>query len=111
VGDIGFTELLVIALVAVLVLGPDKLPELAKQAAAILRKARDFSRAARDELRTELGDAYADLELRDLDPRAIVRKHLAEAMEDPGKDHLRARRPGQRPLAAGQPPPNDTDAT
>ncbi len=65
--------------------GPDKLPELAKQAGAMLRKARDFANAARDELRDELGPEYADLELRDLDPRTIVRKHIAEAMEDAGE--------------------------
>ena len=34
IGDVGFGELMVIALVAVLVFGPDKLPELAKQAGA-----------------------------------------------------------------------------
>ena len=37
---------------------------------------------ARDELRDELGPEYADLELRDLDPRTIVRRHIAEALED-----------------------------
>ena len=48
----------------------------------MLRKARDFANTARDELRDELGPEYADLELRDLDPRTIVRKHIIEAMDE-----------------------------
>lgn len=107
---VGLGELAVIALIAVLVFGPDKIPELAKQAGGMLRKARDFANSARDELRTELGPNYSDLELRDLDPRAIVRKHIVEAMEDAGEDAKPARR-GLRPLGDGERPPYDVDAT
>jgi sec-independent protein translocase protein TatB len=99
----------VIAFVAVLVFGPDKLPELARQAGQMIRKARDFANSARDELRTELGPDYADLELRDLDPRTIVRKHIIEAMEE--ADRAEPPRRGQRPLAEGELPPYDADAT
>ena len=41
-----------IALVAILVLGPDKLPDLARQAAQLLHKARAMATSARDDLRT-----------------------------------------------------------
>jgi len=104
--DIGLLELVVIAFVAIVVFGPDRLPDLAKQAAIMLRKARAIAHSARDELRDELGPEFADLELRDLDPRAIVRRHIIEAMEDEGKGS--AAEPG---LAAGQLPPYDVDAT
>ena len=95
--DIGLSELAVIAFVAVLVFGPDKLPELARQAGRFLHKAKSFANSARDELRTELGPAYSDLELRDLDPRTIVRKHVIEAMEDAEAEASPQRR-GLRPL-------------
>ena len=108
---VGLGEMALIAFVAIIVFGPDKLPELAKQAGAMLRKARDFANAARDELRDELGPDYADLELRDLDPRAIVRKHIVEAMEDADEDDARPRRRGLRPLGEGELPPYDVDAT
>ncbi|GAA4676433.1 sec-independent translocase [Nocardioides nanhaiensis] len=112
IGDIGFAELVVIAVVAIVVFGPDKLPELAKQAGAMLRKARDFANSARDELRTELGEEYKDLELRDLDPRSIVRRHIVEAMEDAGEEAEKAKaRPGRAPLGDGELPPYDPDAT
>lgn len=110
IGDIGFGELVVIALVAVLVFGPDKLPELAKQAGQMVRRARQFANQARDDLREELGPEYADLELRDLDPRAIVRKHIVEAMEDAGEEADKPKR-GQRPLLDGETPPYDLEST
>jgi sec-independent protein translocase protein TatB len=104
--DVGLLELAVIALVAVVVLGPDKLPDLARQAAQLLHRARGLATNARDELRNELGPEYSDLELRDLDPRNIVRKHIIEAMEDEED-----RPPRQPELAEGQVPPYDVDAT
>jgi sec-independent protein translocase protein TatB len=106
---VGLPEFAVIAFVAVLVFGPDRLPELAKQAGAMVRKARQLANAARDELRDELGPEYADLELRDLDPRTIVRKHIVEAMED--ADEQTPRRRGLRSLQDGEIPPYDVDAT
>jgi sec-independent protein translocase protein TatB len=107
---IGLPEFAVIAFVAVLVFGPDRLPDLARQAGAMVRKARQFANAARDELREELGPEYADLELRDLDPRTIVRKHIIEAMEDADEEAVPRRR-GLRPLGDGEIPPYDVDAT
>ena len=108
---VGILEMAVIALVAIVVFGPDKVPELAKQAGAMLRKAKEFANSARDDLREELGPEYADLELRDLDPRTIVRKHIMEAMEDTGNDAAKPKRRGLRPLVEGELPPYDVDAT
>jgi len=106
---VGLAEAAVIAFVAVIVVGPERLPVLARQAGQMLRKARTFANAARDELREELGPEYADLELTDLDPRAIVRKHIVEAMEDPAP--AAPKRRGLRPLDAGELPPYDAEAT
>ena len=109
---VGLAELAVIAFVAVLVFGPDQLPDLAKQAGAVVRKARSFANAARDELRDELGPEYADLELRDLDPRTIVRKHIVEAMEDAERGRPSPKRQGAcSPLGEGETPAVRRDAT
>ncbi len=106
---VGLPELAVIAFVAVLVFGPDKLPEFARQAGRMARQLRAFANQARDELREELGPEYADLELRDLDPRTIVRKHIVEAMND-GMNEPEPRAP-ILPLADGEHPPYDLEAT
>jgi len=105
---VGLPEMAVIAFVAVLVFGPDRLPELAKQAAQFLKQLKKMANAARDDLRNELGPEFSDLELRDLDPRAIVRKHIMEAMEDDDDEPLRS---GLRPLGDGEVPPYDVEAT
>jgi sec-independent protein translocase protein TatB len=109
---VGLPELLVISMVAVLVFGPDRLPEFARQAGRLLRQVRRFSQAARDDLRTELGPEFADLELRDLDPRHLVRKHVLEAMDDEEDDAGTVPvAPGNRPLERGERPPYDLEAT
>jgi sec-independent protein translocase protein TatB len=107
---VGLPELAVIAFVAILVFGPDKLPDFARQAGRMARKVREFANEARDELREELGPEYADLDFKDLDPRTIVRKHIIEAMNDDEED-VRPRRRGLRPLRDGELPPYDVDAT
>ena len=107
--DVGLLELAVIALVATLVLGPDKLPDLARQAAQLLHRARGLAHIGRVELRCELGPDYADLQLRDLDPRSIVRKHLTEAMAEVDREEaLKAKKDA---LPQGQVPPYDVEAT
>jgi len=108
---VGLPEMAVIAFVAVIVFGPDRLPDLARQAGQMIRMARQFANSARDELRNELGPEYADLELRDLDPRTIVRKHIVEAMEEADREAAAPPRDGQRPLGDGEVPPYDADAT
>ena len=60
--DIGFWEILIIAVVLLLVMGPERLPEVAKQAAFLVRKARQGMFRLRSEMKTELdGTPFADL--------------------------------------------------
>lgn len=106
---IGFAELAVIAFVAVLVLGPDKLPDLARQAARLLHQLRGLANNARDELRSELGPEFSDLELRDLDPRRIITKQIQEALQEIDDEEAHAKAP--KPLMAGERPPFDNEAT
>ena len=107
--DVGLLELAVIALVAVVVLRSRPLPDLARQAGQLLHRARELAHNARDELRNELGPEYSDLELRDLDPRSIVRKHIIEAMAE--VDREAAKEKARDSLPQGQVPPYDVEAT
>lgn len=109
---VGPAELILIVFVAVLVVGPEKVPELARQAGRFLHRAKLMATATRDELRTELGPEFADLELRDLDPREMVRKQVMEAMREAELEaEEREARPGHRALEAEELPPYDVDAT
>lgn len=106
---IGFAELAVIVFVAILVFGPDRLPDVARQAAHLVRRGRVLANNARDELRRELGPDYSDLELRDLDPRRLVARHIQDAVADLDAEEAAAKAP--KPLMGGELPPYDLDAT
>jgi sec-independent protein translocase protein TatB len=61
--DIGFFELLVIAVVLMVVMGPERLPEVARQVAFYIRKARQGMYRLRNEMQSEIeGTPFADLE-------------------------------------------------
>jgi len=51
--NIGPMELLVLALIGLIVIGPDKLPSLARDAARMLRGLREMATGARTQLRDE----------------------------------------------------------
>ena len=106
----GWPEVAVILIVAIFVFGPEKLPQLAKQAGSFLRTARQMMDNAKKDLTSELGDEYAalkDLNLRDLNPKEFVRRQVVEAMESEPEKVA----PGKRPLRRGERPPFDVDAT
>ena len=67
-------ELLVLAVVGLIVLGPDRLPGLAKDAARMIRTLRDLAQGARTQLRDELGPEFADIDLRNLNPRTAIQR-------------------------------------
>jgi sec-independent protein translocase protein TatB len=76
--DVGAGEVIGLAVVALVVVGPEKLPRYAADAARMLRQVRKLASEARDEVTRELGPELKDLDLSDLDPRQLVRKHLLE---------------------------------
>jgi sec-independent protein translocase protein TatB len=74
--NIGPLELVVLAVVGLIVLGPDRLPGLARDAARMLRTLRDMATGARTQLRDELGPEFADVDLRTLNPRTAISRAL-----------------------------------
>jgi sec-independent protein translocase protein TatB len=108
---IGLPELMVILVVAVIVFGPDRLPEFARQAGRLIRQVRSFAQNARDDIRAELGPEFSEFELTDLDPRRAVRKYVQDVWDEPVNGDGPTRRPGQQPLESGELPPYDSDAT
>jgi sec-independent protein translocase protein TatB len=63
--DVGFSELLVIAVVALLVLGPERLPKAARFAGLWVRRARSQWNSVRSEFERELADDELKRTLRD----------------------------------------------
>lgn len=81
-------EIVVLAVIGLIVLGPDKLPGYAADAARLIRRLRRMAQDAQDEVRRELGPEFADLDLTDLDPRTFVTKQLFDIGLDGDDDVL-----------------------
>lgn len=88
------TEFLLILVLALIVFGPERLPEYSRKAARVFVYFRDIANNARTTLRTELGPEYADLELKDLNPKTFIAKQLREEValiEDAKRELLDAK--------------------
>ena len=100
------TELLIIIVLAVLMFGPERLPEFSRKAARVFIYLRGIANNAQSTLRTELGPEFADLTLQDLNPKSFVRKHLANevaALEDAQREVMEATKSlGDATKLAGQ---------
>ena len=80
--DLSLTKLLVLAVIALLVFGPNELPKIAAQAGRALRDLRRIAEGAKADLKEGLGPEFQDFDFEDLNPRRFVQKHL---LDEPGK--------------------------
>lgn len=96
--DIGAGELLGLALVALVLVGPTKLPTFAADAARFIRKVRNFAQSATSDLRENLGPGFEDLSVSDLNPKSFIRKQMRQALDDePSLDRNSVRQDPQLP--------------
>lgn len=87
--DIGALELLTLVILAVLVFGPEKLPKVIQDVTRTIRKIREFSDSAKEDIRTELGPQFKDFEFEDLNPKTFVRKQLMDGNDELGLKEIR----------------------
>jgi sec-independent protein translocase protein TatB len=66
-------KLLVLALIGIFVIGPDRLPKAISEGVRMLRNLRNMARNATGDLSRELG---TEITLEDLHPKTLIRKHL-----------------------------------
>lgn len=82
-------EFVLLLVLAVVVFGPEKLPDMSRKAARVFVYLRDVANSAQTQLRSELGPEYSDLELKDLHPKTFVAKHMraeVDAIEQTKRD-------------------------
>ena len=131
--DINGFEFAIIALLALLLIGPERLPEYAAKLREWARMARDAFAGARDTIGAEVGDDvdWKQYDPRQYDPRRIVREAFAEDAAGGAAGGVPSSAPASAtaaPVAAGasssaspsratnelqtgDPAPFDTDAT
>ena len=128
--NVGWGEILVLMVVGLVVLGPERLPGAIRWTSSALRQARDYLSGMTTQLREDMGPEFDDLreplselnKLRGMTPRAALTKHLfdgddslftsfeqsvSSAPESPAAQPMT---PHKTQPSAG-PAPFDTDAT
>ncbi|MDP7733330.1 Sec-independent protein translocase protein TatB [Mycobacterium paragordonae] len=84
--NIGWGEMLVLVVVGLVVLGPERLPGAIRWTASALRQARDYLSGVSNQLREDIGPEFDDIrgqlselqKLRGMTPRAALTKHLLD---------------------------------
>lgn len=126
--NIGWGEMLLLVVIGLVVLGPERLPGAIRWVSGAIRQARDYLSGATKELREELGPEFDDLrqplselqKLRGMTPRAAITKHLLEGDDSfltgnfDGPAPVPSVKPQSAPAPAqttGGPAPFDSDAT
>lgn len=119
-----FDKLLIIAVIAVFLIGPDRLPGYAAQLARLVRSLRTMADGAKDRMREEMGPEFDEvdwkkLDPRQYDPRRIIREALTDEPSPSASPKPVTRQPyiesayeqRQRKLGKARPAPFDVEAT
>jgi len=113
-----FDKLIIIAVIAVFLIGPQRLPYYASQLARLVKTLRGMANGAKDRMREEMGPDFDDVDWKKLDPRQYdPRRIIREALLDdeptpvitPPRESAYAQR--QRFEREGRPAPFDNEAT
>ncbi len=115
-------KLLLIGIIALFLIGPDRLPAYSAQLGRLIRQLRDMASGAKERMRDELGPDFDDMDWKKLDPRQYdPRRIIREALkEDPAAKSESEAEPvviesayqrRKRLSGAGKPAPFDPDLT
>jgi sec-independent protein translocase protein TatB len=114
-------KLIILLIIAAFVLGPERLPQYAKQLANLIKSIRRMAEGAKDQLANELGPDYQDLDWKKLDPRQydprrIIREALVEDLNPKasvafGSELNQVKPVTAQKLVAGEQAPFDSEAT
>jgi sec-independent protein translocase protein TatB len=117
--NLGAGEIGVLLVIALVVFGPDKLPQLAKDAGKMLRTLRDMAQGARHQLTDELGPEFSNIDIRSFNPRTALKKAIFDDDDEPATAapatttaaEPEPAKPEVRPLARDEKAPYDEDTT
>lgn len=87
------TEIFLLLVLAVVILGPQRLPEYAAKLAHGVRALRDLAEGAKSQIKEEMGPAFDDVDWRALDPRQYdPRRIVRDALASPDSGNAGAAR-------------------
>jgi sec-independent protein translocase protein TatB len=80
--DFGAGELIGLAVLAMILIGPERLPNFAVDAAKFVKKVREMATSATNELKENLGPGFEDLKPTDLNPKTFLQKQLSSVLDE-----------------------------
>jgi sec-independent protein translocase protein TatB len=80
--DFGAGELIGLAVLAMILIGPERLPNFAVDAAKFVKKVREMATNATNELKDNLGPGFEDLKPTDLNPKTFIQKQLSSVLDE-----------------------------
>lgn len=84
-GDVGFGELIGLAILALFLVGPDRLPNVAADAAKMIKRVRKYASNATEQIKESLGPGYENLKPEDLHPKNFIKKQINEVLVEDKK--------------------------
>lgn len=114
--DINGWELVIIVVVALLVIGPERMPEYSAKLARMVKQLKGLAEAAKLQLREQMGPDFDDVDWKQYDPRQYdPRRIVREALMDDGSagsqpSEVKGQSSSKR-RAPDEPTPYDKDAT
>ena len=110
-------KIMILLVLALFILGPERLPGYAKAFAQFIKKMRAMANSAQTQMKDELGEGFEDLDWKKLDPRQYdPRRIIREALLDdtPVVKHAdlnQVKTRSQQKLNLGEAAPFDNEAT
>lgn len=80
--DFGAGEIIGLAILAMILVGPDRLPNFAVDAAKFVKKVRVMATNATTELKGNLGPGFENLQPADLNPKTFIKKQVSDLLDD-----------------------------
>jgi len=108
-----FDKVIIIAIVAAFLLGPERIPHYAAMLGRFVRKAKEMTAGAKERLRDEMGPEFDEVDWKKLNPRQYdPRRIIRDALLDDGPATPTVSRP-ERPVVSTvrDEPANHSSAT
>jgi sec-independent protein translocase protein TatB len=80
--DFGVGEIAGLVVLALILVGPERMPRVAGDLARMIRKVRAMTNTATAEIRENLGPGFEDLTPSDLNPKTFIKRQVASVLED-----------------------------
>ena len=79
--NIGGGEIVGLLVLGMILIGPDRMPNVAADGARFLIKLKNMAQNVTNELRENLGPGYEDLQVKDLHPKTFIKKHFNDVID------------------------------